>query len=347
MNNYNNKSENDFRLFSKDLKDNNINGIIALYGQEGFLIKWAVEELVKKYVAPGFETLDFIKLSGDITTEAIIENTETMSMISPKRIIWVDDYRHILDEKTKGYSQDDIANLCGYLSAYSGDNIVVFSFENLDKKVGKLKTFTNTSYKFDKLQTKDLYAFIKKRMDWAGKTISRDSLELMVELSGYYNKESQYRLYNLQNDIEKIIAHSGDEAITEKDIKASMNGDLDSYVFDFIEALSTNQKDRTYNLMNNLLNSGSNFFQLIALIVNQFELMLEVLELDQKGMPFVDIVKEMSIHEFRVKKAFKAAQRFSVEKLKKILTNLYEIDRNIKSGNIDQKTALELFIARI
>lgn len=347
MSNYYLKNENDFRLFSKDLKEDSLNGILILYGREGYLINWAVEELVKKYVAPGFESLDFVKLSGDITPSTIVENCQTMSMISTKRIIWVNEYRHLLDEKTKGYNQSEIESLRKFLESYNEENILIFSFESIEKKEGKLKGIKGTTYQFGKLQPKDLEAFIKKRMNMAGKDISKDNLDLMIELSGYYNKESQYWLYNFQNDIEKTIAHSSGDKITASDVKESMNGDLDSYIFDFIEVLSTNQKDKTYNLMNNLLNSGTNFFQLISLMVNQFELMMEIAELEEQGSSLVAITKELGIHEFRVKKAYKAAKGFSISRLRDILINLYEIDRNIKSGNIDQRTALELFIARI
>ena len=59
------------------------------------------------------------------------------------------------------------------------------------------------------------------------------------------------------------------------------------------------------------------------------------------------ITKEMGMHEFRIKKAMSSANRLSLDKLKKTLADLYEIDRSIKQGDIDGVLALELLIGRI
>lgn len=339
--------EKGFREFNKDLKEDALEGVLVFHGQERFLFRWAIESIVKKYVTSGFEELDFVKLTDIEDTSLILENAESASMISQKRVIWVDNYRHLLDEKTKGYVGSDIESLREYLAAYSGNNILVFSFDELGEKANKLKAIGGSWYCFDKLEVPALNSFIKKRINAAGKEISKEELGLLVDLSGYYNKESDYRLFDLENDIAKIIAHSEGEKIIARDIEVSMNGDLNTYVFDFIEALSLAQKDKAFSVMNNLLNSGSNFFQLVSLIGSQFELMLEIMELDHEGLSLAAIVKEVGMHEFRVKKAYRASQKFTLKRMKQMLASLYEIDKNVKSGNIDQRTALELFVAKI
>ena len=43
----------------------------------------------------------------------------------------------------------------------------------------------------------------------------------------------------------------------------------------------------------------------------------------------------------------KAAERLGTDKLKKVLCQLYSIDTDVKSGNIDGVTALELLIGRM
>ena len=345
MENYKKKTEDGFREFTKDLKQDALEGVLIFHGQERFLFKWAVDSLIKKFVTPGFEQLDYVKLDDVQDASAIIENAESSSMISSKRVIWIDNYRHLLDEKTKGYVGTDIDNLRNFLKNYAGNNILVFSYDDLGDKAKKLKEIGGKWYLFDKLEPSALNSFIKKRINGAGKTIDKQGLDLIVELSGYYNKESDYRLSNLQNDIMKVVALCDGEEIRTEDIEASMNGDLNTFVFDFIEALSNGQKEKAFSIMGNLLNSGTNFFQLIALIGNQFELMLEIMELDQEGMNSSQMVKALGMHEFRVKKAYKVSRKYTIKRLKETLVRLYEIDRNIKNGNIDQRTALELFVA--
>jgi len=60
-----------------------------------------------------------------------------------------------------------------------------------------------------------------------------------------------------------------------------------------------------------------------------------------------EIAKTLRINPYRVKKALSVADKFSDKKLKEILTQLYQIDRNIKTGQMEQTLALELLIGRI
>ena len=64
-------------------------------------------------------------------------------------------------------------------------------------------------------------------------------------------------------------------------------------------------------------------------------------------MNLAAITGAMKMHEFRIKKAMAFADKFTVEKLKSILSQLYEIDRNIKTGVLEQNLALELLVGRI
>ncbi|MCQ2551052.1 MAG: DNA polymerase III subunit delta [Clostridia bacterium] len=313
---YEKKVENDFRSFSKDLKENNIKGVICFHGQEDFLIDWAIEQLVKRYVAPGFEALDYVKVTEDMD---VMENLEMATMMSEKRVV-----------VAKGFK--------GEAPSYDGDNILVL----IGDKVKGVK-----DYSFDRLDVRELYSFISKRLRAKGIDIGRDELAFMVDISGYYNKESGYRLTNFENDIKKLIALCDGEKVTRENISQAMNGDLDTFIFDFIESLSSRNKDKSFRMLDNLLSTGTSFFSLVALITNQFEMMLEILELEQQGMNMAGITKELKIHEFRVKKAYSACKHFTIDRLKEMLINLYDIDTSVKSGNMDQRTALELFIAKI
>ena len=53
-----------------------------------------------------------------------------------------------------------------------------------------------------------------------------------------------------------------------------------------------------------------------------------------------EVVTEFNNYGF--KKAFVAAQRYSRQRLRKILIDIYNADRDIKRGDIDKDTALEL-----
>ncbi len=344
------KSNKRFQNFIKDLKENQLQNILIFHGQEQYLVKWSYDHLVQKYVQKGWENLDAAVFYDEIETSDLIKNLETVSMISPIRIIWVKEYKHFQGEKTKGYSKDEMNELVKELNNYKGNNIIMFSFESLDKPgphINKLDKEKTTFYSVEKLTQRELNSFISKQFAAQGIKISDGKIRLIVDLSGYYNRESNYRLYNMVNDIQKIIAHQEGGEITEDDIVQSMNGDRDIYIFDFIEALGNGKREKALTILNDMLASGDTVFHLLPLIVGQFELMVQIKEMLGEGMNIVAIAKTLKVHEFRAKKAMQLANKFQMETLKELLLAAYEIDINIKLGDIDQRTALELLIAKI
>ena len=82
--------------------------------------------------------------------------------------------------------------------------------------------------------------------------------------------------------------------------------------------------------------------QVLALLTKQFEIMYDSLELSDRGYSISAMAKKTGVNEFRFKRAYSAAGRYSRRRIKKILTDLYNTDRDIKRGNIDKDTALEL-----
>ena len=53
------------------------------------------------------------------------------------------------------------------------------------------------------------------------------------------------------------------------------------------------------------------------------------------------------MNQYRVKKAKVFSDKYSLKKIKNILIQLYEIDRSIKMGLMEQNLALELLIGRM
>ena len=53
-------------------------------------------------------------------------------------------------------------------------------------------------------------------------------------------------------------------------------GDMETFVFDMLDAITGNKKDRAFQILYNILYSGKDAFSIIGAIVSQFELLLSV-----------------------------------------------------------------------
>ena len=347
---YPEKRKHAFKVFSQDIKGDSIDKLNLMYGKEQYLVKWAVETIEKRYVNPATKAMDYVVLDDEeATVDAIMEAAETFSMFSEKRVIWVRNFRPLSSDSARGYAGADISRLTSYLENSNDGAVLIFSGEEVRAKAqvtAALKKYGRV-YDFDSLDRADLMSFAAKRFRQAKVDITTGAMKALVEATGYYNRDSDYRLYNFENDIEKIISHSDGIRVTEDDIERCVSGDADTFVFDMLDGISSGQKDRAFSVMHNILGNGGDAFPVIGAVVSQFELMLSVKQLRENGMNQGEITKKLGASEYRIKKLIPYANRYSSDKLKQVLSSAYETDRNIKTGLLDQKLALEMFIAGI
>lgn len=344
------QKEHAYKKFGADLKNNDFSPVLFLYGIEQYLTEWAANSLVKKYVNPGAFAFDFVKIDDEnAEVGMILEACDTFPMFSEKRVVWVRNHALLKSANPKGFTASDKERLLSYAASPNEGTLLILSCEQPEDKSDVVKGLKKTAqcYNFDKLDYAQLAAFAEKRFRSAGVQIKRDMLRYLIDETGYFNKETEYRIFNLENDIKKIIDHSDGLQICREDISETLNGDMDTFVFNFLDAAANKKKEAAFLLMHNILNAGSDVFAVTGLLVSQFELILEVKEFKEDGAVAAEIVKIMKIHEFRVKKAMAFADKFTKQKLKEILCRLYEIDRNIKTGVLEQNLALELLVGRI
>lgn len=344
------KKEHAFKSFSRDISSGTMPPVLFLYGEEGYLIHWAVESLRKRYVNPGCLALDYVRFQEDTDDlPSILEACNTFSMLSERRIVWADEFPPLRSVSARGFSTENLEQAEAYLEDPNPGTILVFSAEAPEGKSELVKLLKRKSrcYGFSQLDYSTLCGFISKRFAAEGASADRDVVREVIDQSGYFHKETEYRLYNLVNDIRKIAAYCSDRAVTAEAVGQVLNGDMDTFIFDLLDAVSSNQKDKAFALLHNILQSGRDVHSLIAMLVNQFELMLMVAELKEEGMNLGKITDTLHSSEYRTRKAMSYTEKFTVERLKRILSQIYEVDRNIKTGLLDPDLALELLIGRI
>lgn len=348
------KKEHAFQTIGKDLKADNIPSLVLLCGEEQYLVHWTADLLIDKYVNKACESLDLTRLEPEnLTISAIRESCETLSMMSTRRVVLIPEFPPALGQRLKGFSENDEKELLEYFKDIPDTCLLIITAGMPDpknKKKSKLQTAAGKLgrvYEFGPLSGAQLRSFIVKRLKASGKICRNSVIDMLIEDSGYGNKEIDYNLYNLENDIKKVIAHSSGDEILSSDVALTISTNLETNVFAMLDAISRNRKDEAYRLLHNLLVSGEGVYRLLALISSQLELILEVKEMREEGMNLSQIQKNLGIHEFRIKKAMGVTEKYTTDGLKRILSKAYEIDGNIKTGLLDQTLALEFFVAEI
>ncbi|MDD2189350.1 MAG: DNA polymerase III subunit delta [Eubacteriales bacterium] len=349
-NNSSEKEEHAYKKIDREIKSNIVKNLLFLYGRENFLIHWAVDTLVQKNVNEVCREMDFSHLDGTtVTLEQIINSCETVPFLSPKRVVLISDFKLIEGTKSKNLNEEEEKRLAVYLKQLPQECMLILTAEGVDKRKRLYKTVSEVGsvYEFGELDEKSLRSYIAKRFRESGKKANTSVISQIIQTSGYYDKDTDYNLYNLENDIKKAIAYSEESDVGIDAVNHTISGNIDTYVFNLIDHLSGNRKGEAYQILHNLLVSGENEYRLLALLASHFEIILSVKEMKEEGKSLQEMKKLLGIHEYRIKVAAMLTERYTLSSLRKILRKIYEIDKHIKTGLLEASLALELFIAEI
>lgn len=342
--------EHAYQKIQRQLKGGELKDPMLFFGRERYLIDWAVGAIVKRYVNSATQALEYSKIQGESMTLAELQNScETLPMLSEKRVVLVSDFPPFSGAKSKYMTEADEKALAEYLKEIPQSTLLIFTAETADKRRKLYKTIERLggAYEFGPLFRPLLIATIKKRLSQAGKEAKSSAISQFIDHTGYFDKETQYTLFHLENDIKKAVAHAWGSEVTAEDFLSVVSGNMDTDVFAMLDAVSRGEKSEAFVRLHNILDSGERVYGLLALICSQFEIMVSAQEMREEGRPIGLIQKELGVHEFRLKKALQFAQGYSLSRLRQILANAYQVDQNIKSGLLEESLALEMFIAEM
>lgn len=337
-----------YKNFINDFNKGLTGDVLCFYGAEDFLMDWAVEQVINKYVDESARELDVQMIDGEtIQAAEIIGAARAFSMFSDKRVIIIRNYLPMY-RKSSDVDGDALLEFC---SQKQDSSIVIFRLESKYTDdltaYGKKLVKAASSYDFATLERADLKAFINKRIHAAGKLIGHREMDYLIDLSGYYNKNSEYHLNNFDSDLEKITNACEGDQISVSLIEELLIGKEDKYVFNLVDAIMTGNKTKAMELAETIITEDDGAVPVLALLTKQFEIMYDSLELSKDGLSMSQIAKQTGINEFRLKKAYQAARKMDIERIRQILIQAYNLDRDIKSGNIDKDVAFELLLISI
>lgn len=321
-----------FEKFQESLKKDEISPFVVFSGNEEYLIKWAIDMLIKKYVNPAVKALDLVVRDYDeIDIDNIIEACETFPMMSARKLVIVQNY-----DNTK------VKDLLAYVKSMSDRSILILECEKIDKDLAKEAQV----FEFTELKRTQLASFIRKRCKAYGKQIDLPELNYFIDECGYYNKNIDYTIYNIQNDISKIVALNEEEFISKYNINLGIADNLEHGIFVFTDAVCQNKKGESFDLLNQLILSGVAPFSILGALISQLENMYQTKQLMNEGVQLKEITKLLKArHEYPIKKAMGFVRRLEEQDIKKMLIEAYDTDMKIKTGMLDSKMALEMLIA--
>ena len=247
---------------------------------------------------------------------------DTYSFLTEQKVIIIKNINLLEDNQ-------DTKHLLKYLDNPNNDNLLILTTTkfNATKKINKeLKKKTNYKEIKNILQGYEVEAgVITKLIEYSNNNIDIIKSEC--------DKLKQYKF-----DTKKITKEDV-ETIVIKHI-----GESTQIVFDLIKDIAIKDKKRAIIKYEKLKKYNVDDIALIGLLESQLRLMIQIIMFSEKNYSNKDIATTLNIHPYRIEKT-KELLRYSNKKdVCNMIKNLSNIDYKIKSGQIDNKDAIFMYI---
>ena len=320
--------------------------IVLNYGAVNALIEKKSDEIINEYLNGERDEFNYVKYDlYEASISSAIEEALTLPFLSDKKVVHIKNAYLFTGEKVTNNINQNIDQLMGFLEQYDGETLVVFDVfnEKLDERKKLVKTVKKNARlnKIDQMTEQEIKQWIKSYLNEQYKDIKEDALVEFIELTGI-----QFNI--IKAELDKLILFVGDEAVINKqDVKDIVSRSLEQNVFLLTEYIQKGQKEKSINLLKDLINMKEEPIKLLALITSNYRLYYQCKILANKHYSEQQIAKTIGVHPYRVKLALRIVRKLSLERLLATIDICAETDFDLKSSYMDKVLILELFILKI
>jgi DNA polymerase-3 subunit delta len=331
----------------REIKQKRFSPVYVLFGTESFLVEEFVNLARREMIDPAYADLNVSQYDCTETSLAdILQDAETLPFLADHRLVVAKQAYFLTGAKPAVKVESDPDDLIAYLQnppAYTSLLLLVEA-DKLDERKKLVKTLQEKAVviPFPPLRDADLYGWVERRAEQYQAKIERPQAIKLVERTG-----SDLRL--LDKELEKMSLFAGGKGavITDEVIETLASRTLEQDVFAMVEDVVSGRLESAFRTLYDCMKTGEEPIKLLALLARQFRLLLQVKIWAPRGYSQQQLAGMLKVHPYAVKKAMEQARFFDESSLRQLLGELAEEDYRMKSGQVDKRLAVELFITRV
>ena len=261
----------------------------------------------------------------------VVDELNTVDLFSPKKLVIVYSFSKI----EKEHEED----LTRYIEKSEDSNILILvTTEKLDERKKLTKLLKSKSKVIDTTNT-NVDSYIKEelndyKMDFGALSLLKDYT------NNNYNKIGQ--------EINKLKMLKLDEkVITKDDVISVVRKSFDKNIFDFTNAINEKNKKKMFDIYYELIENKEDELKILGVLANNFRLLYKVkilkdIKSESECMSILNIKNPKRLYILK-----QETYKYDKNDLLRYLKELSELDIKIKSGLIDKKLGMEIFLTKI
>lgn len=311
--------------------------LYAITGEDLFLIENKVEQIIKSLKVEQFNVITYDLSETDVFE--FIEEIMTVSLLSDEKVIKVKNPWFFYEKRS-----DDLTPLIQYFKNPKNDTTVIFIIDKPINDTLEISKEAKKYVRFESIQVmkKDEYEpYIKNYFASKGYKIEDEAVKEILE-------RVNYQLHLMHAEIEKLELFAFDNKKIElKDVKMLVPRNLEDNIFELTNAIIARNKKRMLEVYYDLLVKNEDSVNIISRIASQFKQLITTKRLLEKGYRQHEIKNYFDVSDGKAYYIVLNANSLKTDVLNKYYESLSNLDFEIKSGAIDKKLGLELWLLKV
>lgn len=323
----------DMKKLRDDIKNQTFERVYLLYGDEDFL-KRSYKKRLKDAICKE-DTMNILEVSDKVPDLSELKAfTDTMPFFS--------DYRVCILENT-GLFKSASEGYDSWIQSLPETACVLFVERETDKRNRLYKAVVSRGYAVEMSHPdeKSLNSWILQYLKAAGRNIHRDAFDLFLQCITEDMNETK-------NELDKLIAYTEDTGVIEKeDVEEVCRIQLKNRIFDLTNHASFREKKKAFDLYYDLIALRESPMRILILLQRELGRLLSVKQLQAERKNRQECAAVLGVSPYIFDKIRSQSERYKSEQLKKLLDLSLQLEKLVKTGNLDEKQACELLLVQM
>lgn len=327
------------------IKEGHLSPVYLVQGTERYFIEKIRETLFDSTLDEESKDLNFVSfdMEEDTISDALYE-AASLPFFGERKLVFMENPYFLTGQRVTNAPDHNLEELEAYLKEPAEFTVLVLfaPYEKLDRRKRLTKQIEKEVQVINVAEARinDAQRYIKELVKEKGYHFSDGAFQL-------FNERTDGKLTAMIHELEKLFLYNlKSKIISKKSIDQLVPKSFEQNVFDLNTRVLSSQVDASIDLYQDLLTQKEEPIKIVALLISQFRLLLQVKILHGQGYPQGDIAKVLKVHPYRVKLALQNVRKYEQELLSEALDYLIEADFKMKTGQISQELQVELFIMR-
>lgn len=308
--------------------------LYAIIGENIFLVESEVEKIISEIDVEPFNILSYDLEESEL--QEFFQEITTISLLSDNKVIKVKNPWFFYEER-----DEDLKPLINYFKNPKTDTVVIFM---LTEDVNNGLLVSKEAMKFvrfktvESLKQTDYPKYVEDYFKNIGYHIEKEAVTELLN-------RVEYNYQKLHGELDKLELLALDsKEITLNDVLLLVPRNLEDNIFELSTAVIEKNKTKAISSYYDLMNKNIDPVTIISNLANRLKETITTKHLLSKGYNQQSVSEYFNVSSGRAYYMVRNANVQNFVELEKSYYSLTELDFKIKSGQIDKKLGLELWL---